>query len=282
MKYISRGFVRKAYPERPAWSHKGDFGRLLVVGGSRKYSGAPALAALAALRSGCDLVTVAAPERAANIIASFSPDLITEPITGNCLNNWHTRAVLEMTKQADAVVLGGGLGRRSETMTFVQNLLARLEKPCVIDADAIHAVSANKKLLKSSFILTPHSGEFLTLTDHEPSQSIRERLEQVRLFSSHLDCTILLKGHIDVISDGKSVALNRTGNPFMTKGGTGDSLAGICGALLAAGLEPFRAACSAAYLNGLAGELASRELGPGLLASDILDFLPTTIKKTLK
>jgi len=281
VRYISRGFVRKSYPERPAWSHKGDFGRLLVVGGSRRYSGAPALAALAALRSGCDLVTVAAPERAANIIASFSPDLITEPITGNCLNNWHTRSVLEMAKQADAVVLGGGLGRRPETMTFVQNLLARLDKPCVIDADAIHAVSANKKLLGGSFILTPHSGEFLTLTDHEPSQNIKERLEQARLFSSHMGCAILLKGHIDVISDGKSVALNRTGIPFMTKGGTGDILAGICGALLAMGLEPFGAACSAAYINGLAGDLASREFGPGLLASDLISFIPRALKSIL-
>lgn len=281
MKYISKDFVKKDYPRRNPWSHKGDFGRLLVVGGSRKYSGSPALAGLAALRAGCDLVTVAAPERAANIIASFSPDLITEPVTGNCLNNWHTRSVLEMTKQADAVVLGGGLERKPETMTFVQNLLARLEKPCVIDADAIHAVSANKKLLKDSFILTPHSGEFLTLTDHEPSQNIKERLEQVRLFSSHMGCTILLKGHIDAISDGKSVALNKTGSPFMTKGGTGDTLAGICGALLAMGLEPFRAACSAAYINGLSGELASREFGPGLLASDLVSFIPRTLKSIL-
>ena len=282
MKYIPRGFVKKSYPKRPAWSHKGDFGKLLVVGGSRKYSGSPALAGLAALRTGCDLVTVAAPERAANIIASFSPDLITEPVTGNCFNNWHTRSILEMTTQADAVVLGGGLGRRSETMTFVQNLLARLDKPCVIDADAIHAVAINKKVLKKTFILTPHSREFFILTGQESGQNLKERMEQTRLFSSHLGCTILLKGHIDAISDGKSLALNKTGTPFMTKGGTGDVLSGICGALLAMGLEPFRAACSAAYISGLAGDLTSKEFDSGMLASDMLDFIPNVLQKILK
>lgn len=282
MKYISRGFVRKAYPKRRPWSHKGDFGKLLVVGGSRKYSGSPALAGLAALRTGCDLVTVAAPERAANIIASFSPDLITEPVTGNCFNNWHTRSVLEFAKEADAVVIGGGLGRRSETKTFVQNFLLRLDKPCVIDADAIHAVAINKRVLKNNCVLTPHSREFQILTDHEPGQILKERLEQVRLFSGHLGCTILLKGHIDIISNGSKLAVNKTGNPYMTKGGTGDTLSGICGAFLAMGLEPFTSACSAAYLNGMAGDMAAKELGPGILDSDILDYIPKALKLILK
>jgi NAD(P)H-hydrate epimerase len=282
MKYISRGFVRKAYPKRRPWSHKGDFGKLLVVGGSRKYSGSPALAGLAALRTGCDLVTVAAPERAANIVASFSPDLITEPVTGNYFNNWHTRSILEMAKEADAVVIGGGLGRRSDTKTFVQNFLLRLDEPCVIDADAIHAVTINKRVLKNNCVLTPHSREFQTLTDHEPGQNLKERLEQVKLFSGHLGCIILLKGHVDVISDGNQIAVNKTGNPYMTKGGTGDTLSGVCGALLAMGLEPFTSACSAAFINGEAGELISREYGPGMLASDILECIPKALKSILK
>jgi hydroxyethylthiazole kinase-like uncharacterized protein yjeF len=282
MKYISRDFVRRVYPKRRPWSHKGDFGKLLVVGGSRKYSGSPALAALAALRTGCDLVTVAAPERAANIIASFSPDLITEPIAGNYFNNWHTRTVLEMAKDADVVVVGGGLERRSETKTFVQNFLSRLDKPCVIDADAIHAAAINNKVLKNSFIITPHSREFFVLTDKEASQNLKERLEQVKLFSSYLGCTVLLKGHVDIISNGRSVAVNKTGNPYMTKGGTGDTLSGVCGAFLAMGLEPFASACAAAFLNGMAGDVASKELGPGILASDLLESIPRALKLILK
>jgi hydroxyethylthiazole kinase-like uncharacterized protein yjeF len=282
MRYITGGFVKKAYPKRHDWSHKGEFGKLLVVGGSRKYSGSPALAGLAALRTGCDLVTVAAPERAANIIASFSPDLITEPITGNCFNNWHTRSVLEMAKQADAVVLGSGLGRRSETKTFVQNFLSRLDKPCVIDADGIHGVAINPKVLKSKFILTPHSREFFIISGQEPSQNVRERAEQVRELSGKLGCTILLKGHVDIIVDGSQLAANKTGNPCMTKGGTGDTLSGICGAFMAMGMGPFGAACSAAYVNGLAGGLASEEFGTGMLASDLIEFRPRVLKAALK
>ncbi|MCK4714605.1 MAG: NAD(P)H-hydrate dehydratase, partial [Candidatus Aenigmarchaeota archaeon] len=213
MEHVTREFVRKSIPARHSWSHKGDSGRLLVIGGSRRYSGAPALAALAALRTGCDLVTIAAPERAADIAASFSPDLITEPFRGNCFNNWHTRAVLELASEADAVVLGSGLGRKRETLGFVHNILSRLDRPVVIDADAIHAVSTNKNLLKPTHVLTPHSGEFLVLSGHEPSHATEKRSKQVRELSSRLGCTILLKGHIDVISDDKETLLNKTGVP---------------------------------------------------------------------
>jgi NAD(P)H-hydrate epimerase len=281
MQTITKSFVRKAYPKRQNWSRKGDFGRLLVIGGSNKYSGSPALAGLAALRSGCDLVTVVAPERAANIIASFSPDLITEPVKGNCFNNWHTRFVQDLVKQSDAVVIGGGLGRRSETSTFVQNMLQRLDRPCVIDADAIHAVCMNKKLLKPHHIITPHSHEFLKLTDKKPSHDTRERSDQTRLFARHLGCTILLKGNRDTISNGKDIAISKTGNPYMTKGGTGDSLAGVCGALLAMGLDPFESACSSAYINGLAGDLAGEISGPGLLATDLISCIPGALKSIL-
>jgi hydroxyethylthiazole kinase-like uncharacterized protein yjeF len=281
MRQISKNYVKEMYPKREPQSRKGDFGKLLVVGGSRRYSGAPALAALAALRSGCDLVTVASPERAANIIASFSPDLITEPLVGNCFNGWHTRAVLELAEHADAVVLGSGMGKKRETVQFVHNLLSRLEKPCVIDADAIHAVRLNKKLLKPNFVLTPHSGEFLALSDQKPSSDFDERTGQVKLFSRHLGCTILLKGHVDVISDGKHVAINKTGTPFMTKGGTGDVLSGICGSLLSRKAGPFPAACSGAYLAGLSGEIASRETGPGTLASEVVGCIPKAIKSVI-
>ena len=131
-KYVTLRKLKACYPSKRDWSHKGDFGRLLVVGGSLKYSGAPALSALsalAALRGGCDLVTIAAPERAANIIASFSPDLIAEPLKGDVFSNRHVRHILGMAKQNDAVVIGGGLGRRKETVSFVRNLITRLDRP---------------------------------------------------------------------------------------------------------------------------------------------------------
>ncbi len=273
MRYVTRDTALKNIPERRPWSHKGDFGKLLVIGGSRRYSGAPALAALAALRAGCDLVTIAAPERAADIAATFSPDLITEPFRGSCFSNWHTRAVLDLAREADAVVLGSGLGRRRETASFVHGLLSRLDRPAVIDADALHALSASKNLLRPVHVLTPHSTEFRALSGFEPSRTLDERSRQVGELSSHLNCTILLKGHADVISNGEETLLNRTGTPFMTKGGTGDTLSGICGAFLAMGMTPLHAACSAAYLNGLAGEMCSKSFGPGMLASDLLNHI---------
>jgi NAD(P)H-hydrate epimerase len=280
---VSKSFLKKIYLPRPEWSHKGNFGHVLVVGGSRKYSGSPAFAAIAAFRSGSDLVTIAAPERAANIIASFSPDMITEPLKGNYLNNSHLYQILEIAKSADAVVIGGGIERRPETATLVHNLLKNVKVPCVIDADAIHAIAHSPAILSGRpFVLTPHQREFHTLTNHEVGLELNQRTEAVKFFASRSRTTILLKGHIDIISDGERTFHNSTGNPNMTKGGTGDTLAGICGAILGMKFDPLTAACAAAYINGAAGDLAAKEKGPGMLASDLLEKIPLVIKSVAK
>jgi len=277
--------LKSCYPKKKEWSHKGDFGRLLVVGGSLKYSGAPAfsaLSAMAALRGGCDLVTVAAPERAANIIASFSPDLIAEPLKGEFFSNRHVRHVLGMAKQADAVVIGGGLGRGKETVSFVRAFLSRLDKPCVIDADAIFAVSGKPGIIKQNSILTPHSKEFSLLSGSEPSTNLKKREQETSGLAGTLSATILLKGHVDVISNGKETLLNRSGNPWMTRGGTGDILSGLCGSFLSMGNPPLNAACAGAYLTGLAGDITKKNIGPGLIASDIMAAIPEVLKPILK
>ncbi|MEM5812090.1 MAG: NAD(P)H-hydrate dehydratase [Candidatus Aenigmatarchaeota archaeon] len=276
---VSREILKKIYVRRPEWSHKGNFGHVLVIGGSRKYSGSPALAALAAYRSGSDLVTVAAPERAANIIASFSPDIITEPLYGEYINPSHLKQVLEIAKTTDSVVIGGGIERRNETFSFIHSFLKSIKIPCVIDADAIHAVASSPKIIAGKpFVLTPHQREFFALTRQEPGQELSSRTEMVRVFAQKLKTAILLKGHTDIISDGERVMHNKTGNPNMTKGGTGDTLAGICGALLGMKFDPFTAACAAAYINGAAGDLLSKEKGPGLLASELVGKIPLVIK----
>jgi hydroxyethylthiazole kinase-like uncharacterized protein yjeF len=284
-KYVTGRMLKSCYPKKKDWSHKGDFGKLLVVGGSLKYSGAPALSALsavAALRGGCDLVTVAAPERAANIIASFSPDLIAEPLKGDCFGNRHLRHVLGMAKQNDAVVIGGGLGRKKETVSFVWNFLSKLDRPCVIDADGIFAVSGKPSVMKQNSILTPHSKEFSLLSGSEPSTDLKRREQETMKLAKDLNTTILLKGHVDVVSDGNKTLLNRTGNPWMTKGGTGDVLSGICGAFLSMGNPPLNAACAGAYLTGLAGDMTKKDIGPGLIASDIITMIPRVIKPILR
>jgi len=276
---VSKEILKKIYLPRPEWSHKGNFGHVLVIGGSSKYSGSPAFAAFAAYRSGSDLVTIAAPERASDIIASFSPDMITEPLDGDYLKKAHLRQVLEIAKSADSVVIGGGIERRPETLAFVHSLLASIKIPCVIDADAIHAIAHNPAILSGRpFVITPHQREFQALTREDPTLELAHRTEIVKLFASKLKTTILLKGHTDIISDGEKVFHNNTGNPNMTKGGTGDTLAGICGAILGMKFDPLTAACAAAYINGAAGDLAAKERGPGLMASDLLDKIPIIIK----
>jgi NAD(P)H-hydrate epimerase len=270
--------LKEIYKKRPLWSHKYDFGHLLVIGGSKQYSGSPAFNALAALRSGVDLVTVVAPERAANIIASFTPDLIAYPLKGDYLAKEHLPELLKFTENKDAVVIGGGLCREGGIIETVVEYLKNINIPAVIDADAIHAVALNKEIVRGkNWIITPHVYEFYTLSQILVGIDLNERITAVKEFAEKVKTTILLKGHVDVISNGKDVALNKAGSPFLTKGGMGDSLAGICGAILARDIDPFTAACAAAYINGRAGEIASKKLKESVITTDLINAIHQAI-----
>lgn len=277
IKTVSKQEIKKLFPSRPSWSHKGDFGKLLVVGGSLRYSGSPAFVALAAIRTGVDLTLVAAPRRAADIVARFQPDLITEPLRGEYLSPLDVKHVMELAEWADALVIGGGLDRKEETYKTIRMILKKLNKPCVLDAEALRAVAKKPSLLRQNFVLTPHENEFQVLGGGKPSHETSKRAQQVKKLALKLKAVILLKGHIDVISDGRQITINKTGNPNLTKGGTGDTLAGICGALLARGVKPFDAACAAAWINGAAGDVALRKIGPGFFVSEMLGFIPRVI-----
>ena len=269
------------YKKRNKDAHKCNFGSLLVIGGSEIYSGSPAFNALAALRSGVDLAEIVAPERSANIIAGFSPDLITYCLKGNFLKTEHLKQIYKISENKTGVVIGGGIGREKETFRTVQKFLSETKLPCVIDADAIHAVAGKKKIIRGKKnIITPHENEFFVLTGEKVSSDLKKRQEQVKRTAKELNAVILLKGNIDIISDGSRVYLNKTGTPYMTKGGTGDILAGICGALLARGIDCFESACCASYICGKAGEIAGKKFGEGLLASDLLVEIPKAIKKS--
>ena len=274
---INRTILAKIYKNRPQWSHKGNYGNLLIIGGSKKYSGSPTFAALAAIKSGVDLTTIVAPKRAADIAASFSPDLITEPLDGDYINRKHLKTLLALSKEHDAVVIGGGLEKRAETMKTVEDFLTKNEKPCVIDADAISAIVKMKRL-KPNHVLTPHAHEFYEVTKTDPVYDHEERVKQASDLAVKKNCVVLLKGSFDIITNGKNSFINTTGNPFMTKGGTGDTLAGICGAILARGNEPIDAGCGAAFINGAAGDLAARKYGESLLASNIVDEISHIVK----
>lgn len=284
---ITKDILKKVYPSRPEEVHKYDFGLLLVIGGGQFYSGSPALAAMAAFRSGVDMVQILAPRRAADIIASFSPNLAAYPLKGTWLDQEDLPTLISMSQGAShvagdktAVVIGGGLGRSEETKKTVKAYLRQSKIQAVIDADGIHAVAKNLEILKGrNFLLTPHTFEFLAVTGKDVKDlPFEEKVKVVREQANRLGCTILLKGKQDIISDGKEVAVNETGSLYLTVGGTGDTLAGICGSLLAQGVAPFLAAQAGAFVNGRAGEIAAKKFGPGLLATDLIEAIPEAIK----
>jgi len=283
---VTKDILKDIYKERPRNIRKYDSGLLVVVGGSEFYSGSPALSAMAAFRAGVDMVRIIAPKRAADIIASFSPNLAAYPLEGKWLNKTHLSTLLAMTESAKAVargntavVIGGGAGRSEETQKAILKYLEEVSVPVVIDADAIHALGKKPEIVSGrNFLITPHTYEFFVLTGKEiyklPEE---EKIKMVQTEAQRLHTTILLKGAIDIISDGKEVALNRTGSPFMTKGGCGDTLAGICGALMARGLSPFTAAQAAAYINGKAGEVVAQREKEGLLATGLIEAIPEVL-----
>jgi hydroxyethylthiazole kinase-like uncharacterized protein yjeF len=271
--------LNEIYKKRDPWSHKGQFGRLVVIAGSKRHTGSACFVGMAAYRAGCDLVYVVSPERAADVAANYSPNLITEPLFGDRLSKEHVEKIVSMIKEvrATALAIGPGLGREKVTLEAILDLILLVNIPMVIDADAIRAVANGKYVLKGkNAVLTPHADEFRELTGISV-KNLEERKKFVTEEANKLNEVILLKGHVDVISDGHKVALNKTGTPYMTKGGCGDILTGICGALLARGVNAFDAACAAAYINGKAGELAAKNYKEGMLATDMIQNIPRVI-----
>lgn len=270
---------KKYYPKRDPWSHKGQFGYVLIIAGSEQYSGSPIFNGIAALRSGADLITIVGPKRAMDIAASFLPDIITYPLDEE-LGLKHVPKILDLAKNFHSLIIGCGLNRSKETYQAIKEIIKNIDLPMVIDAEAVRAIAEQKEIVKNKkVIITPHTEEFRILTGEKLSSEIEDRKEKVKKWAAQLKTVILLKGHIDVSSDGEKVALNKTGSSFMTKGGFGDTLTGICGALLARKTKPFEAAQAAAYINGRAGEIACKKYGEGVLASDIFEFIPLVINQ---
>jgi NAD(P)H-hydrate epimerase len=255
--------------ERAAESHKGDHGELLVIGGG-PYTGAPALAGQAALQAGADLVHVACPESVAPQVQGYSENLIVHPLAGELVTRSVVDDLLTQATAVDAVVCGPGLGDSESTRAAVGAFLERYDGRAVVDADALSVVPEVDT--GATLVCTPHQGEVVEMGG--PSADDREQLaDQVSDFAADLGHTLLVKGAHDIISDGETTRINRTGNPGMTVGGTGDVLAGVVGALLATE-EPRSAAAVGAYVTGRAGDLAADTVGDSLVATDLLDRLP--------
>lgn len=276
-KLIGPGDVSLANSFRALDAHKGDFGRLLVIGGSKVYSGAPALVSLAALRTGVDVVYTSSPEKTSFAISSFSPNLITIKLKGKHVNLNNLDTLSPYIKNVDAVVIGPGIGLHEETVDFVESCIIDVEKtgiPLLLDADGITAFAKFKRVLRNPVVFTPHANEFKSLSGVNLPIKREERIIEVEKLAKELKAVILLKGETDIISDLKRTKLNYSGNPGMTVGGTGDVLSGIIGGLLAQKNDPFEAAIVGAFVNGAAGDFAAEKLGYHMLATDLLEWIP--------
>ena len=265
-------------------SHKGDFGRVLIVGGSRGMAGAPALAGMAALRSGAGLVTLAVPASVQPTVAKFEPSYMTIACgndTDAAFGSGHLDQLLAATAPMTAVALGPGLGTADSTVELVQALYRELPVPLVVDADGLNALARETRLLKAppaARILTPHPGEFARLFGKPCGTDTESRAEHAALLARRDDTgstTVVLKGHHSIVTDGSRFAVNSTGNPGMATGGTGDCLTGMIVALLGQHLSPWKATRLGVHLHGLAGDLAVKDVGEAsLIASDLARYLP--------
>ncbi|HEX7449808.1 MAG TPA: NAD(P)H-hydrate dehydratase [Pirellulales bacterium] len=273
-------------PPRLPESHKGDFGFVLMVGGSTGMTGAMALSGAAALRSGAGLVQIATPRACQPIVASFEPSYMTAPLEHDEAGRISLAArdqLSRLTEKATVVACGPGLGRSDDLTELVGWLYTYLKQPAVFDADALNALAKQPETLKQAGgprVLTPHPGEFQRLVGQNRRMPRDEAERRAAELALQCGAVIVLKGHRTLITDGHQQFHNSTGNPGMATGGTGDVLTGVTAALLAQKLSPLDAARLAVHLHGLAGDLAAAELGQvSLIASDLLRHLPRAFQR---
>jgi ADP-dependent NAD(P)H-hydrate dehydratase / NAD(P)H-hydrate epimerase len=278
--FVGPGDVQLVTKVRSSTAHKGDFGRVLLVGGSEVYSGAPVLMSMAALRTGVDLAFTASPEKTAHDIASMSPDLISVKLEGDHLTPKNVAVLKDYIQKSDAVVMGPGIGLNAETKEFAKSFVKAVEeagKPLLLDADGLKAFADFKRKLKVPLVLTPHAGEYAILTGKTLPEDMAGRISCVKETAAELGAIILLKGPVDIISDGVQVKLNFAHNPGMTVGGTGDVLSGVVGGLLSQKADAFEAAVAGAFVNGAAGDFVVAEVGYHMVATDLLEYIPQVL-----
>lgn len=277
---LSAEDVSALLPPRDPMAHKGDFGKLLLLCGSRGYTGAAYFAAMGALRAGAGLVFLGVPESIYVIEAVKLNEAVVFPLPDKqgILSAEAIPQILQRLPDMDAVVVGPGLGQSEDTFQITAAVLQKAGCPVILDADGINLVSGHKDLLRGRdkpTILTPHEGEFRRLWGPVG----KDRMASAATAARELNSILLLKGHETCITDGYAEYRNPTGNPGMAVGGSGDVLAGIIAGLIGQGLSPLEAAACGAWLHGRAGDVCAQELGQyGMLPSDMLQVLPRLLK----
>lgn len=273
---LTHSDVLNILPDRNPMAHKGDFGKILLLCGSRGYTGAAALAAMGALRSGAGFVYLGVPESiyAIEAVKLNEPVVFPLPDEDGMLSYKAFEKIQELLPKMDAVLMGCGMGCSRNTFCVVEAVLKSYAGPVLLDADGINVLSGHIDVLRGrtgTTVITPHLVEFQrlggVLTD--------DRAESAKVFAKMSNTIVLLKGHGTVITDGDQCFINPTGNPGMAVGGSGDVLAGIITALIGQGIAPLKAAACGAWLHGAAGDICAKEKGQyGMIPSDMLEVLP--------
>lgn len=282
------GFVRNVIKRRKNNSHKGDYGKLLIIAGSRGMSGAAYMSAQAALKAGAGLITLACCSSINDILEAKTTEVMTLPLpdTDGHISYQASRALLPRIEKADAVLIGPGLGRSKDTADVVRAVLKNSRVPVIVDADAIWAVAEDRSVLADcacETIFTPHAMELSYLTGLDISYIEENRIEVSKEFSEEYGAALLLKGHHTIVTaPNLSQYINNTGNPGLASGGSGDVLAGIIAAFAAQGTDIAAAAAAAAYIHGLAGDIAAQRYGmESMSAEDVLRCLPDAIRQII-
>ena len=267
-------------------THKGDYGHVLVIGGCLGLTGAVCLASESALRIGAGLVTVGVPQSLNTIFEIKLTEVMSLPLADDegSLNLSAFKKIKEKLNKVDVVVIGPGIGLNKSTKDLVIKVIRDIDKPILVDADGLTALASNLSVLNKrktkSLILTPHLGEFSRLVKLDSFEVKRARKKLVKEFALRYNLTLILKGNRTLVSDGKKIFENNTGNPGMATAGSGDVLSGIVAGLVSQGLSSFDAAKFGVYLHGLAGDCAAKEKTQNcLIASDIIEYLPKALSK---
>lgn len=276
-------------PSRKKDTHKGTYGHLFIIGGSPGLTGAVCLASMAALKTGCGLVTAGVPESLHDIFEVKLTEVMTKPLSETGRKTIGILALeqcLEFIEKIDGILIGPGISTESGTAEFFKLLIPSIKKPVVIDADGLKLLSRNKDILEkheNKIILTPHPGEMSYLTELSVPEIQANRESVAVEFAKKYDVIVVLKGYRTVVTDGRTTYINLTGNPGMATAGSGDVLSGIIGSLVVQGFPVFESAKMGVYLHGLAGDLAAKKYGEySLIAGDIIEFLPQAVKSITK
>lgn len=277
---LDHNAVLSSLPDRDPWGHKGSFGKILLLCGSLGFTGAAYLSAMGALRTGAGLTFLGVPEGiyAIEAVKLNEPVVFPLPDEDGKLSADAIPEILHRLPNMDAILIGPGLGQSEGIFQVVKAVLEQAQCPVVLDADGINVIAAHRDIVRgrtAPTIVTPHDGEFSRLGGMIGT----DRMASAKQLARDLGCIVLLKGHKTCITDGKTCFLNRTGNPGMAVGGSGDVLAGIIVSLLGQHIAPLEAAAVGAWLHGAAGDLCAAELGQyGMLPTDMLQKLPRLLK----